>query len=184
MFTIDIPGATLGDTDAEGEIDALADELGDVLAEGETDRLADALGERDAEGLTLADTEAEAEELGESDALGLRLGEGELDGVKSVKINHDIAPSSPLVPPLQVTAVAIRAVVLVAVVNLRFPTSASISSVALAHVFATVSVAPTATAINPPPVGIVIAPVVSGSVTSISVEPSPPAEEKTPSTTE
>jgi hypothetical protein len=101
-----------------------------------------------------------------------------------VKINQDIAPSSPFVPPVHVTAVAVRAVVLVAVVNLRFPTSASIPSVALAHVFATVSVAPTATAINPPPVAIVIAPVVSGAVASMSVEPLPPAEEKTPSTTE
>ena len=43
-------------------------------------------------------------------------GEAELEGVKSVKINQDKAPSSPFVPPVTVTAVAVKAVVLVAVV--------------------------------------------------------------------
>lgn len=67
--------------------------------------------------------------------------------------------------------------------NLKPPASASISSVALAHVFALVSLAPAATAINPPPVAMVIAPVVSRSVASMSVDPSPPADEKVASET-
>jgi hypothetical protein len=98
-----------------------------------------------------------------------------------VKIRYDKAPSSLFVPPVQVTAVAVKAVVLVAVVNLKPPTSASMSSVALAHAFAPVSVAPAATAINPPPVAMVIAPVVTGSPASISDVPSPPVEEYAPS---
>jgi len=78
----------------------------------------------------------------------------------------------------------VSAVSLVAVVNLNAPPSTSRSSVALAHVLATVSVAPPATAINPPPLGIVIAPVVRGSVASISVDPSFPADEYVASVTE
>jgi len=40
-----------------------------------------------------------------------------------------------------------------------------------------VAVAPPATAINPPSVAIVIAPVVRGEVASMSVDPFPPVEE-------
>lgn len=71
--------------------------------------------------------------------------------------------------------VTVPAVVLVAVVNLKVPASSPISPVALAQVLPTVSVAPTAIPINPPPDGIVIEPVVNGSEASISLEPSPPS---------
>jgi hypothetical protein len=77
----------------------------------------------------------------------------------SANIIHDIAPSSPSVPPVQVTAVVVRAVVRVAVVNPNAPASTSKSSVALAQVALTVSVAFPATAINPPPDAMVIDPV-------------------------
>lgn len=71
----------------------------------------------------------------------------------------------------------VRDVVRVAVVNLKAPPSASISSVALAHDLALVSVALAATAINQPPEAIEIDPVVSGSVESMSVDLSAPVEE-------
>lgn len=59
------------------------------------------------------------------------------------------------------------------------------SSVAFAHVFEAVdAVAPAATAINPPPVGIVIDPVESGEVASMSVEPLPFVDENAASMTE
>ena len=99
-----------------------------------------------------------------------------------MKIIHDIPPSSPLDVPVQVL-VAVPAVVEKAVVNLKAPASASISSPKLAHAFALVSVAPAATAIIPPPEAMVVEPVVSGSVESISNEPSPPWEEKAASAT-
>lgn len=78
---------------------------------------------------------------------------------------------------MQVTAVADNAVILVATVNLNVPTSSSISSDAFAHVLPTASLAHAATAKNPPFVAIVIAPVVSGSLASMSVDPSLPALE-------
>ena len=63
-------------------------------------------------------------------------------------------------------------------------TLTSRSSVAFAHVFAVVvAVAPPATAIKPPPVAIVIAPVVSGDVASMSVDPAPPVDENVASPT-
>lgn len=76
-------------------------------------------------------------------------------------------------PPVQVR-VAVPAVVEVAVVKRNPPASMLISSVALDHVLPTVSVAPAATAMKPPPVAIVLDPVVSGAVASMSVEPLPP----------
>ena len=78
---------------------------------------------------------------------------------------------------MQVTAVADNAVILVAVVNLSAPASSSISSVAFAQVLAVPSVAPAATAMKPPLVAIVIAPVVSASVASMSLDPSLPPDE-------
>jgi hypothetical protein len=78
----------------------------------------------------------------------------------------------------------VPAVVENAVVNRNVPASMSKSSPRFVHVFATVSVAPTATAIIPPPVAIVVDPVVSGAVASMSVDPLPPEEANAPSTTE
>ncbi len=164
-FVTDItPGAAEGLTDALGLTLALGESELDADAEGDNELLADADGDKLADGLKDGDTDE--------------------DGVKSVKINQDIAPSSPFVTPVQVTAVAVKAVVLVAVVNPNAPASTSMSSVAFAQVTLDVSVAFPATAIKPPPVAIVIAPVVSGVVTSMSVDPLPPVELKTPSTTE
>ena len=64
--------------------------------------------------------------------------------------------------PLQVL-VAVPAVILVAVVNLRPPASASISPVRFDQVLAVVSPAKAATANIPPLVGIVVEPVVKRS---------------------
>lgn len=83
--------------------------------------------------------------------------------------------------PVQVL-VAVPAVVEVAVVNLNAVVDTSISSERLAQVLAPVP-EPAATAIIPPPEAMVVEPVVSGSVASISVEPSPPADENAPSDT-
>ena len=79
--------------------------------------------------------------------------------------------------------VAVPAVVDVPVSNLKAPASALISLVQLAHVLATVSVAPAAIPIIPPPDATVVEPVVSGAVASMSVEPLPPADENAPSAT-
>jgi len=78
------------------------------------------------------------------------------------------------VPPVTVR-VAVPAVIDVPVSNLNAPASAFISFVQFAQVLATVSVAPAAIPMIPPPVAMVCDPVVSGSVASMSVEPSPPA---------
>jgi hypothetical protein len=131
--------------DGDDDVEALGDELGDELGEVE----GDADGEGDAEG------DDDAEE------------------VASAKLIHDIAPSSPFVAPVQVR-VAVPAVVVKAVVKRNVPASMSRSSVALAQVFPTVSVAPAATAKKPPPVGMVFDPVVSASVASMSVDWSAP----------
>jgi len=131
----------------------------------------------------------EGETLGEIDDEGLAEldgeSEGELDdeGVKSVKIIQDIAPSSRLVADVQVL-VAVPAVVEVAVLKPKAPPSTSRSSVSPDHVSCPpVAPARPITAIIPPPAAIVVEPVVSGSVASMSVEPSLPAEEYAPSET-
>lgn len=167
----DVLGDVLGlvdgllDTDEEGddEGDELTEEEGDGELEGllDTEEEGDVLGEVDGELLGLGELEAEVE------------GDDEAEEPAAVKVSHDIAPSSLLVPPVQVR-VAVPAVVDVAVVNPKFPTSTSKSSVAFAHVARTVSVAFAAIAINPPPAAIVCDPVVSGAVASMSVEPLPP----------
>lgn len=136
-----------GEGEEEGELDT--DELGDGEEEGDDEGLVDGEEERELDG------EEEAEEAG------------------TLKLIHDIAPSSLLVPPVQVLE-AVPAVVDVAVVKRKVPASASISTVAFAHVFATVSVAPAATARKPPPAGMTLEPVVRGAVASMSVEPFPP----------
>lgn len=143
----------------EGDTDGLLE------LEGDTEGLTDAEGDTD--GLTDGLLELE----GDTDGLT------EEEGVLFVKSIQDNAPSSLLFPPVQVTAVADNDVTLVAVVNSNAPTFASISSVAFAHVFVPAAVAPAATARKPPPVAIVIAPVVSASLTSISLDASLPALE-------
>jgi hypothetical protein len=148
-------GGVLGEGDDEN--DALRDELADI--------------EGDADLLTLTDTEGEAETEIDGDKLtdieGVTLADAL--GAKSVNSIHDNAPSSPFVPPVHVN-VCVAAVVDFHVVCLKPPTSASISSPATDHVFATVSAAHPATASIPPPAAIVCDPVVSGSVVSISVD--------------
>jgi hypothetical protein len=168
---------TLTDTDGEALIDTLwltdgdklgladietdADMLGDLDTDTDGDKLldadADTLGDFDTE--TEGDKETETDGVIDCDELGARL----------VKRIHDNAPSSPSVPPVQFK-VCVAAVVDFHVVCLWIPTSASISSPATDHVFATVSVAHPATASIPPPEGIVCDPVVSGSVASMSVD--------------
>lgn len=139
--------------------------------EGETEDDKDELNEGDRDG--------EIDGLKEDDKDGLNEGdnEGDIDGEydpHEVNIIQDKAPSS-LFSPVQVL-VAVPAVVYLAVVNLKAPASASISSVQLAQVLSPVSVSPAATAINPPPVAIVVEPVVRASETSMSVDWSPPSE--------
>lgn len=118
--------------------------LNEVLLDGDGEIEADVelLGERLIldEGLweLLADDETDEDALGETEELGL--GEIDEDGARFVKIIHDRAASS-LFAPSQVL-VAVPAVVLVAVENLKPPTSASMSSVRFAHVLAVVSAAP------------------------------------------
>jgi hypothetical protein len=143
-------------------------------------------------GLTLGEIDGDSEAEGdwEGDRDGDRDGEsdaegdwdGEREGEKepaAVNISHDIAPSSPLFDPVHVIAVPLNDVVRVAVVKRIFPTSASKSSVAFAHVFAPPSVAPIATAKNPPPVATVIpVPVVSGLVESMSADAFCPVDAK------
>lgn len=133
----------------------------------------DVEGDNEEEGETDGDSEGDNEDDGDNE--GDVEGDNEEDGARSVNNSHESAPSSPLVPPVQVI-VAAPAVVLDAVVNRNPPTSASMSPVALAHVFATVSVAHAATAKNPPPVPIVTDPVVNGAEASISVELWEPAD--------
>ena len=134
-------------------------------AEGLVDGDDDGLGELEGDEL------GEGEDEGEVD--GDVLGELEADAAASAKLIHDIAPSSPFVPPVQVR-VAVPAVVVKAVVKRNVPASMSRFSVAFAQVFPTVSVAPAATAKKPPPVGIVLDPVVRRSVASMSVDWSAP----------
>jgi hypothetical protein len=76
--------------------------------------------------------------------------------------------------------VTVPPVVLLAAVSLKSPASASESSVAFAQVLFVSLVSPTATAINPPLLAIVIDPVVSGSVESMSEETSEPLLEYEP----
>lgn len=108
----------------------------------------------DDEGLLLTELEGLGEELGEELGDGELLGEDEGDVAGALKVIHAMAPSSALVPPVQVR-VAVPAVVELAVVKRKPPASMSMSSVALAQVFATVSVAPAAIAKKPPSVGMV-----------------------------
>lgn len=184
--------------DIEEEIDALVEldgeldteELGDGEEDGEED--AELLTDEDGDGLLETELEGDGELLTDDDGLGEDdglleidvegLGELDIDDVLSVKMSHDIAPSSAFVPPVQVR-VAVPAVVENAVVKRKVPASTSRFSVSPDHVLATVSVAPQATAIIPPPVAIVVEPVVRASVASMSVEPSPPEDENAPSTT-
>ena len=104
--------------DEEGELEDEGDILGDSELEGlkedegEKDGLFDDEGERELEG----DKDGDVDDDGDNDEDGDKDGETDDDGVKLVKINQDMAPSSLLLLPVQVTAVADNAVVLIAVV--------------------------------------------------------------------
>ena len=104
----------------------------------------------------LALIEADSDAL--MDALGLALSLA--DGVKSVNISHDIAPTSLFVLPWHVL-VAAPAVIDEAVVNWKPVTLSSRSSAKFTHVFVEPASSPFTTAIMPPPVAIVVEPVVN-----------------------